>query len=166
MFLVFCGSLPTLHADEFRIFSRSIMDHCHFVYRVESDIRVAFDSEQLKKLKETFASDLSLRIEFFNSWDNEPRSLVLDFAANDWVPGESIDLGLKGFDVLSFTQETMSTSSRYLLREVRFAWMLKQNGDELPLSPWMRADVGRRFGEACQSSRGPKTPWFEREISR
>jgi hypothetical protein len=132
--------------------SRSIMDSCQFVYRVESDVRVSADEETLESVPAE--RRLYLRAQATNSWDREP---VLSEVF--LVPADDVGLAAWSF-------ESMSVSKGHLFRDLRFEWGTLNDDDEfVPLGARFLSDVGRRFGEACSTWRGPEIPFVEREVS-
>lgn len=138
--LIFCGILSA----QPKVFSRSVMDSCQFVYRVHSDIRISFEPEEF----EYRLGDLVLRVEFFNSWNSTQPPLVLTLAPNT-------DSGFE------WTQETMSEAKNFLFRQMRFAFGSIEGGQFQRVSSWYQCDIGRRFGEICQTRPGP---WISRDV--
>ncbi len=134
-----------------RVFSRSIVDSCAFVYRVESDIVILQDRQASRDTEET----VFWRVEFFNAWKREPyRSELYEWSVDESGRSE-------------WSLETMSVAKNHLFREMHFAlWSRDSEGRETLLSPLYSADVGRRFGEACASSRQGNPPFVEREVQQ
>jgi len=167
-FLLLASSQPLASSLEMpsRLFSRSIMDHCSYVYRVESDIRVAFDSTQFQEFRGIYGDDLLLKIQFFNSWEGEPRSFEMTLDSALAQDGFTMSPVLSSYSVFEFTLETMSTASHYLYRDLHFSLGFLEEGSFKEITSWNHGDAGRRFGEACQTSRGPQVPWIERELLR
>jgi hypothetical protein len=147
--LATCGaSLSQASLPE--IASRSIMDSCGFLYRVESDVRLQLPSG----LMEIYDPEsLVWDVYFTNSWKREPaRSELLE-----WIPDA------QGLVETSF--ESMSNAKGYLYRQIFFRVLVKGvDGAKVPLTPLFEADIGRRFGEACYSGRSSGAPFVNREV--
>lgn len=142
---------PLASASVPQLWTRSIMDSCEFVYRVESDIKLELPAG----LMEIYDPELLYwDVSFSNSWDREPRHSE----HFKWVPNEQ--------GVVEITLETMSTSGGYLFRDMFFRVMIKGvDGELVSLTPAFQADIGRRFGELCATSRSPAVPFQVREVS-
>ena len=133
------------------IASRSIMDSCEFVYRVESDVRLSLPPG----LMEIYDPEsLGWDVYFANAWNREPAHSEL----LEWIPNA------EGLVETSF--ESMSNANGYLYRQIFFRVVVKGvDGVKVPLTPVFEADIGRRFGEACARGRSSAVPFVKREVS-
>jgi hypothetical protein len=135
-----------------RVFSRSIMDSCEYVYRVESDLRIYPSVE----LFEVFAgAPIYVRASFANAWDRGP------LRSKTYL----IPVGDRGFAEFSF--ESMSQSAGHLYRDMTFDWgVLDANGTFFELSDDYYSDVGRDFGQSCRTRRGQDSEFKNRQVTR
>lgn len=126
------------------------MPSCEFVFQVESDVIVKLPEISQIKLPEM---PLYLRAQLKNSWDVGPEKSEVFLV--------KVDENQKAI----FTFESMSVSKGYLFREMSFQWVYEHSdGNFVALSPLQSADVGRRFGEACQTERFSEDQYVEREV--
>ncbi|MEZ4816282.1 MAG: hypothetical protein R3A80_13940 [Bdellovibrionota bacterium] len=132
-----------------RVWSRSIMPSCQFVYQVESDVRVQAPSEVLSNYS---FEEVYLKARFKNTWDNDPAN------------SETFYIALNPSGLAEFTFESMSVSKEYLFRNMTFSWVRKQGDDWESMSAPMVADVGRQFGESCYVERYSDSQYVEREL--
>jgi len=133
------------------IASRSIMDSCEFVYRVESDVLLRLPPGLLEIYDpESLVWDVYLT----NAWNREPaRSELVE-----WIPNAQ--------GVVETSFESMSNAKGYLFRQIFFRVLVRGvDGVKVPLTPVFEADIGRRFGEACASARSSDVPFVKREVS-
>jgi hypothetical protein len=143
--------LAAISAQAERIFSRSIMPSCQFVYQVESDVIAEASAETIESAA---GATLTLRAQAANSWDREP------------TLSEEFLLAADESGRVAWTFESMSVSKNYLFRNLSFEWgHLDNDGVFLPLTKRLVADVGRRFGENCLTYRGGDAEFQEREVS-
>ncbi|NCN42409.1 hypothetical protein GW916_14320 [bacterium] len=134
------------------VFSRSIMPSCQFVYSVESDIKVIAGNAG------------SLGNVLYLAWDN---------AWTDEVEFENplyleVDQGEESSEQMTWqiSIQSMSTSETFLRRKMFLQWgEWDENGDFEPLSESYWSDIGRQFGEACQTSRNPDARFHQRELN-
>lgn len=144
-------ALAQIHAES-RVWSRSIMPSCEFVYQVESDVKV--------RLPEPYGSQelllkvpLYLRAKFKNSWDQSPQL------------SETFLVKLNKDSEAVFSFESMSVSKGYLFREMYFQWVYEHEaGYFVALSPIEKSDVGRQMGEACYTDRYSEEQYSERIV--
>lgn len=127
------------------------MDSCEFVYRVESDVRLALPPG----LMEIYDPEsLVWDVYFTNSWNREPAHSELF----EWIPNA------EGLVETSF--ESMSNAKGYLYQQIFFRVLVRgEDGVKVPLTPVFEADIGRRFGEACASGRSAAVPFVKRDVS-
>lgn len=147
--LLFLFVSRTWAAHESRVWSRSIMASCEFVYQIQSDVIVELPEITHQK----FNVPLYLRAQLKNSWDHEPNKSEVFIV--------KVDENRRA----SFTFESMSVSQGYLFREMYFQWVYEHEvGSFVALSPIQKADIGRRFGETCYTERFSDTQFVQREL--
>lgn len=135
-----------------QVWSRSIMPTCEFVYQVESDVLIKFHSEVLESyaLSEK-AHPLYVKAVFKNSWNQAPLK-------SDFILAKVDSKGRA-----EFTFESMSVSKGFLFREMYFQLgVLVDRASFYALSPVLKSDVGREFGEACHTQRQGEAQFVER----
>lgn len=138
----------SLAAHDSRVWSRSIMASCEFVFQVESDVVV-----KLPEIKKFSKVPLYLKAQLTNSWDTGPLS------------SEVFIVKVDDAQRAAFTFESMSVSRGFLFREMSFQWVYEHSeGNFVALSPVQRVDVGRRFGEECHTARFSDEQFVEREL--
>lgn len=132
-----------------RVWSRSIMASCEFIYQVQSDVIVQLPEIAQQKL----SVPLYLRAQLKNSWEREPEK------------SEMFIVKVGADRRASFSFESMSVSKGYLFREMYFQWVYEHHeGNFVPLSPIQKVDIGRRFGESCYTERFSEDQFVEREL--
>lgn len=140
---VFFGG--ALSAEDFMpsVQSRHTMAHCHFVYQVQSELRIW----------SKYWSKHSLQIVFENSWSDD----VDEFSTWILEPTE------EGLFLLQL--ESMSVSEDFLYREMSFSFGLKdESGPFVQVSPTFLSDVGRNFGEDCRLHGDAEAPFYDRQV--
>ncbi len=148
---LFLGFFLSLSVHASRVWSRSIMANCEFVYQVESDVILEAPAE----LFQIYAgAPLYVHAKLKNSWDKDPRESETFISA----------VGDNGKSFLSF--RSMSVSENFLFREMRFEWMIKDTENKwVSVSPASQSDIGRSFGEACYTERLNDAQYIERSVT-
>lgn len=140
------GEIPSeLRSELPLVESRHTMAHCHYVFRVDSEIRV--HTEQW--------GAYSLQMVFDNSWSDEEEDV------SHWIlpPNEE--------GLFSIHFESMSVSEDYLYRDMSFSFGVhRADGEFDQKSPTFFSDVGREFGEKCRLFGDDEASFFERTVVR
>lgn len=138
---------------ESRVWSRSIMPSCQFVYQVESDVKVRLP-EPYGESSLLLKAPLYLKAKFKNSWDKAPAF------------SETFLIKVDENAEAKFTFQSMRVSTGVLFREMYFQWVYEHEaGYFVSLSPVEKSDVGREMGEACYTDRYSEEQYTERHVS-
>jgi hypothetical protein len=143
-----------VHASQ-KVESRSIMDSCEFVYRVEADLRV-YPPEELFQI--FVGAPLFVRVFYINAWAGDPNPISI---------AEYFPVNVETARA-EWTFELMSNTQRKLYRSMRFDWGVieAETGLFVSLSDLFEAQIGRDFGEPCLRRRGGESEFRTRQISR
>lgn len=138
-----------------RVWSRSIMPSCEFVYQVESDVKIKVPVEVIQEeLSARPHHELYVRAVFKNSWGNAP------------YKSEVFMMKVDREGIAKLTFESMSVSRGFLFRQMFFQIGVKvDTGAFYALSTAYSSDVGREFGEACSTIRFDDAQYVERAIN-